>query len=160
MGVWRQLRAVLLLPFMVTVVVPALILWSADGADVDLVPALLGTALITLGLVLVVWTVELFITIGRGTLAPWDPTSKLVVQGPYRHVRNPMISGVGLILGGEALLFQSWELAILLAVFVATNAIYFPLVEEPGLARRFGRDYEEYRAHVPRWMPRRRPWRA
>ncbi len=145
---------------MVTVVVPALILWSGDGADVDLVPALLGTALIALGLALVVWTVELFITVGRGTLAPWDPTSKLVVHGPYRHVRNPMISGVGLILGGEALLLQSWELAILLAVFVATNAIYFPLVEEPGLARRFGTDYEEYRAHVPRWMPRRRPWRA
>jgi len=145
---------------MVTVVVPALILWSGDGADVDLVPALLGTALIALGLALVVWTVELFITVGRGTLAPWDPTSKLVVHGPYRHVRNPMISGVGLILGGEALLLQSWELAILLAVFVATNAIYFPLVEEPGLARRFGTDYKEYRAHVPRWMPRRRPWRA
>jgi protein-S-isoprenylcysteine O-methyltransferase Ste14 len=48
----------------------------------------------------------------------------------------------------------------MLAIFAATNAIYFPLVEEPGLGRRFGRDYEEYRRHVPRWVPRLRPWRV
>src|SRR5436309_10607657 len=57
MSVWRQLRAVLLLPFTVTVVLPALILWGRGAVDVDLVPALLGSALIALGLALVVWTV-------------------------------------------------------------------------------------------------------
>jgi protein-S-isoprenylcysteine O-methyltransferase Ste14 len=79
------------------------------------------------------------------------------VQGPYRHVRNPMITGVALILGGEALFFQSLALAILLAVFVGVNAIYFPLVEEPGLSRRFGAEYDDYRRRVPRWVPRLRP---
>ena len=144
---------------MVTVVVPAVILWSGNGTDVDLVPALLGSVLIALGLALVAWTVKLFVTLGQGTLAPWDPTSKLVVHGPYRHVRNPMITGVAVILAGEAVFFQSWGLVILLAVFTAVNAIYFPLVEEPGLGRRFGKDYEDYRVHVRRWVPRIRPWR-
>lgn len=144
---------------MVTLVIPALILWRS-GVDIDLLPAVVGSALIVAGLALVWWTVTLFVTQGHGTLAPWDPTSRLVVRGPYRHVRNPMISGVAVMLGGEALLFGSWALAIMLVIFAATNAIYFPLVEEPGLSRRFGSDYEEYRRHVPRWVPRLRPWRV
>ena len=160
MSVWRQLRAVLLLPFTVTVVLPALILWGGGGVDVDLdlVSALLGSALIALGLALVVWTVWLFVTVGQGTLAPWDATRRLVVRGPYRHVRNPMITGVASILAGEALAFRSWSIVILLAAFAAVNAVYMPLAEEPGLRRRFGDDYDAYRAHVPRWIPRFGPW--
>ena len=46
-------------------------------------------------------TIRLFVTVGKGTLAPWNPTQKLVVQGVYRHVRNPMISGVMFILAGR-----------------------------------------------------------
>jgi protein-S-isoprenylcysteine O-methyltransferase Ste14 len=144
---------------MVTVVVPALTLWSG-GLHISVVSAVVGGLLVLLGLVLVVWTVRLFVTEGRGTLAPWDATTRLVVRGPYRHVRNPMITGVATILAGEAVLFQSWGIAILLAVFVVVNAIYFPLVEEPGLSRRFGPEYDEYRSHVPRWVPRLRAWQA
>ena len=40
------------------------------------------------------------------------------------------------------------------SVFAAINAIYIPLSEEPGLVRRFGEEYEEYRDNVPRWIPR------
>jgi protein-S-isoprenylcysteine O-methyltransferase Ste14 len=142
-----------LLPGTVTVVIPALIL-SFEGADIQPVTAVLGAGAIAIGLGLVAWTITLFVRVGRGTLAPWDPTSRLVVQGPYRYVRNPMITGVGTILAGEALFFRSWGIAIQLAVFAVVNAIYFPLVEEPGLRRRFGAEYEEYCARVPRWLPR------
>ena len=44
------------------------------------------------------------------------------------------------------------------ATFFALNAVWFPLVEEPGLVQRFGEDYENYGRHVPRWLPRRTPW--
>jgi protein-S-isoprenylcysteine O-methyltransferase Ste14 len=142
-----------LLPGTVAVVIPALLVWLG-GAHVQPVTAVVGAVLVAAGLALVVWTVTLFVRIGRGTLAPWDPTSKLVVLGPYRYVRNPMITGVGAILAGWALFFRSWAIAIELAVFVLVNAIYFPLVEEPGLRRRFGAEYEEYCARVPRWLPR------
>jgi protein-S-isoprenylcysteine O-methyltransferase Ste14 len=141
------------LPGTVTLVIPALIVWLF-GSNVQPVSAVLGALLVVAGLFLVAWTIRLFVTVGRGTLAPWDPTSKLVVRGPYRHMRNPMITGVGTILAGEALLFRSWGIAIELAIFALVNAIYFPLVEEPGLRRRFGTDYEEYCARVPRWLPR------
>jgi protein-S-isoprenylcysteine O-methyltransferase Ste14 len=96
----------------------------------------------------------LFARVGEGTLAPWDPTRKLVVRGPYRHVRNPMITGVLAILLGEAALFGSWPLLVWAFGFFALNAIYMPLVEEPGLVRRFGDDYVRYRRNVPRWLPR------
>jgi len=142
-----------LLPGTVAIVIPALVVWLG-GADIEPVTAVIGVLLIAIGLALVAWTMRLFLSVGRGTLAPWDPTSRLVVRGPYRHVRNPMITGVATILAGEALFFRSWGIAIELAVFVVLNAIYFPLVEEPGLRRRFGADYEEYRERVPRWLPR------
>jgi len=142
-----------LLPGTVTIVVPALILWLW-GSDVRPVTAVLGALLVAAGLFLVVWTIRLFVVVGRGTLAPWAPTAALVARGPYRYVRNPMITGVATILAGQALFFRSWGIAIELAVFVLVNAFYFPFVEEPGLRRRFGTEYEEYCARVPRWLPR------
>jgi protein-S-isoprenylcysteine O-methyltransferase Ste14 len=154
----RHVAAILLLPGTVAVVVPAFVVW-ATGAEAALDwRGVLGLLLIAVGALLVVDTVRLFVRIGRGTLAPWDPTRRLVVEGPYRRVRNPMISGVVIVLFGEALAF--WSTALLLwalSVFVV-NAVYLPLVEEPGLERRFGPDYDRYRAHVPRWLPRLRPW--
>jgi protein-S-isoprenylcysteine O-methyltransferase Ste14 len=149
----RQVFAALLLPGTVTIAVPAVILWLW-GASVAPGTAILGVVVVAVGVGLVAWAIRLFDTVGRGTLAPWDPTSALVVRGPYRYVRNPMITGVGTILAGEAIFFRSWGIAIELAVFVVVNAVYFPLVEEPGLRRRFGAEYEEYCARVPRWLPR------
>ena len=156
MRVLRHVLAIILLPGMATLLVPALLVSGDEVASWP--PALLGAALIALGLVLMAQTIALFATAGDGTLAPWDPTSRLVVRGPYRRVRNPMISGVVCVLLGEALLFTSTALLAWAALFLAINAIWFPLVEEPGLQRRFGADYEVYRAAVPRWVPRLRPW--
>jgi protein-S-isoprenylcysteine O-methyltransferase Ste14 len=164
---WKHLRAILLLPFTVTVVIPAGLLFLTGPDTLDLwqtVPAMrvvlptLGSVLIGLGVMLMVATIRLFVTVGRGTLAPWNPTQHLVVQGVYRHVRNPMISGVFFILLGEAVLTASLPILCWFVVFVIANAIYIPLAEEPGLVNRFGNEYEEYRRNVPRWIPRVRPW--
>jgi len=158
MSLARQLAAVGLLPVIVTLVVPGLILWrnGADGGGWAL--GLVGALLVAAGVALVAWTATLFARVGRGTIAPWDPTSHLVVLGPYRHVRNPMISGVLAILLGEAAIFASVPLLLWFAGVFAVNALYLPLVEEPGLRRRFGADYDAYRANVPRWLPRLGPW--
>ena len=152
---------------MVAVVIPATILLFTGPDTFDLwqsFPAtrvglpILGCAFLCLGLVLMVATIRLFVTVGKGTLAPWNPTQRLVVQGVYRHVRNPMISGVFFILLGEAILAASLPLFIWFAAFVLGNAVYIPLAEEPGLVKRFGDDYLAYQRNVPRWIPRLWPW--
>jgi protein-S-isoprenylcysteine O-methyltransferase Ste14 len=99
-----------------------------------------------------------FASEGEGTLAPWDPPRRLVVRGPYRYVRNPMISGVVFVLFGESAVLMSLTHAEWALVFLAANAIYIPLLEEPMLEARFGEPYAEYRRHVPRFLPRLRPW--
>jgi protein-S-isoprenylcysteine O-methyltransferase Ste14 len=141
------------MPGTVAVVIPAFLV-SVWGANVQPLTAVVGGVLVALGLALAVWTWWLFWSVGRGTLAPWDPTTELVVRGPYRYARNPMITGVGTILAGQAVFFRSWAIASELVVFVLLNAVWFPLVEEPGLRERFGDAYEEYSARVPRWLPR------
>ena len=108
-----------MLPGTVTVVVPAVLL-ARNGVDVEPLLVVLGAPLIVAGFLMWVWTVRLFARIGKGTLAPWDPTTQLVVEGPYAHVRNPMITGVLAVLLGEALVFGSVPVAIWAAVFAVT----------------------------------------
>ena len=161
----RHALAVLVLPGVVVVLAPALIVWRTGSTvgwglpgALAVLTIVLGFSLATVGSVLVVRTIALFVRVGRGTLAPWDPTSRLVVRGPYAHVRNPMISGVLFVVVGEAVLFGSVPLLVWFVLVAAVNAIYMPLVEEPGLVRRYGEQYEQYRVHVPRWLPSARPW--
>lgn len=167
MNAWKHLRAILLLPVMVTVVIPAGLVYSTGLNSSFLRQAVpgsrflfpvLGVLSVGLGLALMIATIRLFATVGHGTLAPWNPTQRLVVRGVYRRVRNPMISGVVAVLLGEALLTASLPLAGWFLTFAFINAVYIPLSEEPGLARRFGDEYEEYRRNVPRWVPRLRAW--
>ena len=117
-----------------------------------------GAAVFLLGLALFVWCVALFARRGQGTIMPWDPTQRLVVAGPYRHVRNPMISSVLFMVAGQALLWGSGLTAALAAVFFVVNHVYFITSEEPGLVKRFGDSYRAYKANVPRWLPRLQPY--
>jgi protein-S-isoprenylcysteine O-methyltransferase Ste14 len=55
---------------------------------------------------------------------------------------------------GEAAALGSLALLAWAGIFLAVNAVYLPLVEEPRLVSRFGREYEDYMRRVPRWLPR------
>jgi Putative protein-S-isoprenylcysteine methyltransferase len=156
----RWLKTIIILPFNALVVIPALALW-ASGFEPRLNSAplaALGCALGIFGLLLAAWTMRLFATVGKGTAAPWDPPQKLVVRGPYCHVRNPMIASVLMMLMAEYLILGALAILAWLALFFAANMIYFPFFEERDLAKRFGADYAEYRRNVPRWIPRLGKW--
>ncbi len=153
---------------MATVAIPGYLLYSSQTINVgwslsfplNLLPTILGALLICIGLMLLYKTISLFATVSQGTLAPWNPTRKLVVKGIYRYVRNPMISGVLSILLGEIFVSGSRALVSWFVIFWILNLIYIPLVEEPSLERRFGASYREYKKHAPRWIPRISPWEA
>ena len=155
------LKAIVVLPGTALVYIPGAILWLSGGwafagpAEPRFwIGAVLGAA----GLAMAVWTVRLFASVGEGTPAPWAPPAKLVVRGPYRHVRNPMLSAVNVVLAAESLLFGSWYILGWMLVFFALNMTYFIRSEEPALERRFGESYRLYKANVPRWIPRWRGW--
>jgi protein-S-isoprenylcysteine O-methyltransferase Ste14 len=164
---WRHVLAFLLAPVTMTLVIPALIVVSADvrpsglSSPVGVVLAIAGGLLIAGGLGLLIWTVVLFDRVGKGTLGVGkvlgEPVN-LVVRGPFRHVRNPMITGVLCILLGEAAVASSGWLLLWFAIFFAVQATSIRLWEEPHLTRRFGDEYLSYRRHVPRWIPRISAW--
>ena len=100
------------------------------------------------------WSVWNFATRGRGTPLPADAPKRLVIQGPYLYTRNPMYLALFTALLGWMLLYQS--LGLLLYTLAVAVAVPFFVVryEEPHLQREFGADYDEYKAKVPRWLPR------
>jgi protein-S-isoprenylcysteine O-methyltransferase Ste14 len=161
----RHLLSVALLPFSVAVLVP---LWLARNNNISPVIGtgpqmpvqVVGVLLLAVGLILFSAALRNFVTEGEGTLAPWDPPRRLVVRGPYRYVRNPMISGVVFVLFGEALILLSRPHFIWALIFLAVNSIYIPLLEETGLRHRFGDSYVDYCRHVPRLIPRFHPWES
>lgn len=160
---WRHLLSVLLAPAMMTIFIP----WAIASATQTHAPDLSTTGGITLavtggvlmaaGLAMLVWTVVLFDRVGEGTLAIGSPV-KLVVRGPYRHVRNPMMTGVFCIQLGTAVATASPWLFGWFAFFFTCVLIAIRGVEEPHLRRRFGADYDEYTQHVPRWIPQPTAW--
>lgn len=163
-GIIRHLFAIAALPFVMAVLIPIWISRRYESGSVNdmfvlpILARIAGLCFLLTGLFLFLHSLRRFATEGKGTLAPWDPPRHLVIRGPYRFVRNPMISGVLFILIGEALVLFSLPHALWALIFFAINAVYIPLLEEPQLRHRFGEEYIEYCKHVPRLVPRLRPW--
>ena len=157
--------SILLLPFNVTVTIPLLLVfyfqnqftWGADPPIQCGVMALAGIIIVS-ALFLLVSTILNFARRGKGTLAPWDPPKRLVITGPYRYSRNPMISAVILILFGQVIMLGSVPLLLWFIWFATVNALYIVFKEEPLLTEKFGDDYLKYKSYVPRFFPRLTPW--
>jgi protein-S-isoprenylcysteine O-methyltransferase Ste14 len=117
-----------------------------------------GAALIAGGIARLVHAFARFVTEGRGTPAPVAPTTRLVVGGLYRHVRNPMYVAVLAAIAGQALLLGRPRLLAYGAAVFGAVASFVRWYEEPTLLARYGADYEAYRRGVRAWVPRLRPW--
>ncbi len=121
---------------------------------------LAGVLLMAAGLPVLLDSFARFALQGLGTPAPIFPTRHLVVSGLFRYVRNPMYVAVVALILGQGLLFGSIRiLEYGIAVWVAC-CLSVLLYEEPTLRKSFGLEYEEFCAHVPRWIPHLRPWRG
>ncbi len=160
------IKAILILPGTALILIPALIVrltretpFAASFPPDSAVLWLAGLLFAAAGLTLTIWTVRLFaVAGGGGTPAPWEPIKNFLILGPYRYMRNPMLTGASLILVAEALLLRSTPVLLWMIAFVVLNTIYFAIWEEPQLEKRFGDAYREYKRDVPRWIPRSSPY--
>ena len=127
-----HLVSIVVLPFNVLVVIPFFIQNSGKIKSSELFAKIdfsysvvIGYFLLVVGLGLFIASIILFIKLGNGTLAPWKPTQKLVVKSLYRHLRNPMILGVVIILLAESFLFKSVYIMFWAFLFFIISDIYF-----------------------------------
>jgi protein-S-isoprenylcysteine O-methyltransferase Ste14 len=114
---------------------------------------LVGLGLTGVGLLLWGFCIAFFLR-ARGTPVPFNPPRELVTVGPYARTRNPMLTGMFVILFGLGILLHSAALVFFVTpAFIVANVIELRLVEEPELERRFGVVYTEYRREVPMFVP-------
>lgn len=117
-----------------------------------------GGLLIALGAAVLVDSFARFAWQGLGTPAPAFPTSRLVITGLYRYVRNPMYVAVVSAILGQGLLFGNWRVLEYGAMVWLLAHLFVLGYEEPTLRNTFDADYQRFCAEVPRWIPRLTPW--
>jgi protein-S-isoprenylcysteine O-methyltransferase Ste14 len=105
------------------------------------------------------WAALTLAIAGRGTPLPMDEARRLVVTGPYAHVRNPLVisllgqgTAFGLAMGSVPVLLYVAALAAWLCVRVRRR-------EERHLAKRFGKAWTDYSRNVRAYRPRLSPYK-
>lgn len=125
--------------------------WRLSWPPSRVIGVILFLACGTLG----VWSGVTMAIIGAGTPIPFDCPRRLVIRGPYRFVRNPMvIAGIGQ--GISIAIFYGSAAVLVYAISgaIVWNAIIRPW-EERDLAARFGVEFEDYRRRIACWIPSR-----
>lgn len=127
--------------------VPAYVLAVLFGVTTRMVA---GVLLAATGLAMVVVAGHLFHRLGTNAF-PWQPTLVLATHHIYGYLRNPMYVGMIMIAAGIAIALASdWTLALLVpAAIVLHRGVV--MREERYLAAKFGEDYRQYLAKVPRY---------
>jgi protein-S-isoprenylcysteine O-methyltransferase Ste14 len=143
-----------------TIIVPGTIagylpfLIAGGHSNISYLNIMFALPLFLVGGVIYTWCVWDFASFGRGTPAPIDAPTKLVVRGLYRYSRNPMYVGVLTVILAWVLLFQAAELLFYAAAVAAMFHLFVVFYEEPRLRELFGEHYDAYCSEVGRWFPR------
>jgi protein-S-isoprenylcysteine O-methyltransferase Ste14 len=115
---------------------------------------IVATLILAVGIFLNFWSVFHFLK-ARGTPVPMNPPPKVVTDGPYAYSRNPMMTGLFLLLFGIGVIFQSVSLVFIFTpLFIAIMVFELKAIEEPELEKRLGQEYIEYKKRVGMFMPR------
>jgi protein-S-isoprenylcysteine O-methyltransferase Ste14 len=85
-------------------------------------------------------------------LQPNQPTTSILVDGPYSVSRNPIYISLTLFYSGLGLLINSvWPFMLLPLILLVMNRGVIER-EERYLERKFGQAYTSYKARVRRWL--------
>lgn len=114
---------------------------------------IIGVPIITVGFILMAVSAAYFIKV-RGTPVPFSPPPVLITGGPYRYARNPMITGLFIMLFGLGIICNSLTLILIFTpLFISMNYWELKKVEEPELEKRLGQGYVNYKKRVPMFFP-------
>lgn len=123
--------------------------WPLPGGPTWIIAVLL----IVVGVGVTAWSALHFLKV-KGTPVPFNPPPKLVSTGPYRFARNPMLTGVFLLLFGTGFAIKSLSLLVFFApLYILANVWELKEIEEPELVKRIGEDYVAYRRRTPMFIP-------
>lgn len=86
------------------------------------------------------------------TIIPFEQSTALIAEGPYRYSRNPLYISMTLILVGLWILLGSLSPVVVVPLFVWWISSRFIANEERHLEAQFGRTYLEYKTKVRRWL--------
>ena len=118
------------------------------------VSSLISIPILAAGIATTAWSVFHFVKV-KGTPVPFNPPPVLVDTGPYRYARNPMLTGVFLMLFGAGIAIGSLSLVLVFTpLYILLNVAELKNIEEPELERRLGEDYVAYRRRTPMFIPR------
>ena len=126
----------------------------------SLIVSIVGVIFVLIGAVFMVWSNIDMVKIGRGcptdgfNIALGERTKKLIVQGPYKYTRNPMLFGTFVFYVGLALLFNSYSALIVPIVFISYMVWHVKKFEEPRLYNDFKDEYVEYKKRTPLLFPK------
>ena len=160
----RRMRT-LLTPVGVFIFFSLILLFIVVSLQVDkflglakLLPAslniIMSVPILAIGLFLMLWSNLNFIK-AKGTGVPFNLPPKLVTSGPYAYIRNPMITGVCILLFGLGILFRSISLVFVFTpLFILLMVLGLIAIEEPELEKRLGKEYVDYKKCVPMFIPR------
>ena len=115
---------------------------------------IIASLLIAAGAGETAWSALHFLKV-KGTPVPFNPPPVLVTTGPYRFVRNPMLTGVFLLFFGIGFAIKSLSLVVFFTpLYILAHVWELKNIEEPELAKRLGEDYVAYRRRTPMFVPR------
>ena len=108
---------------------------------------------IVIGILLSGWSIFHFLRV-KGTPVPLNPPPVLITNGPYKYIRNPMLTGLFFILCGLGIGLTSFSLFFIFTpLFIIINYLELKLIEEPELLKRLGDNYFYYRDRTPMFIP-------
>jgi protein-S-isoprenylcysteine O-methyltransferase Ste14 len=114
---------------------------------------LLGACVVGLGLGVRAMTIG-YEYIVRGGRKRQVYADKLVQGGVYAHTRNPMYLGNGLIALGMVLIINAPEVYLIAVPMIVLVYATIIAAEEAYLREKFGAEFDDYCARVPRILPR------
>jgi protein-S-isoprenylcysteine O-methyltransferase Ste14 len=144
------------------ILIPSLLLVALPRLDAalgvpllyfGLVNLLIGAFLIVAGFIFAAWSILSQVILANGTPVPVMPTQKLLVVGPFKHCRNPMVFGTVTAYLGCSILAGSLLSVVAVILFATLLVVYIKRIEEKELEARFGQEYLDYKQRTPFIIP-------